>query len=360
MKKRLRVGVVGLGPIAQHEFLPYLHSSDGFRIQALCDISNTLVLHFGGKYGVRELYTDYRELVRSESIEAVVILNSCHTDVCIEAANAKKHILVEKPLCESPRQARMIESAVKKNNIRLMVAEMKRYDPGYQYGRELMKQLKDVRLIRVHDFCDGCFAVIDEVIEIERRIDISEADRRTDLEKWNDGLREVTGKYPPELYNFLLMAGSHDLNIMRGVFGDPIGVNYCNIWDNGRFVFSVLDYGEDASGTFEVGLNNCKWFDEYFVAYGLDKNVQITFPNPYLKNAPTIVEVKETKGGTIIEKRITASYEESFKKELDHFYQCITKDLDPVTNVEDGRKNVEILADMVKCYLDTRDGRELE
>jgi predicted dehydrogenase len=351
MKLKLRVGVVGLGPIAQHEFLPYLHTCEEYHLQALCDVSAKLLNYFSGKYGVRETYTSYLDLINSANIEAVIILNSCHTDVCIAAANAKKHILVEKPLCENPRQACLIESAVRKNNVKLMVAEMKRYDPGYEYGQELMKEMEDVRLVRVHDFCDGCFSVLNEIIKTQRRTDVSQSERHANTELWNSGLQEVTGEHPTALYHFLLMAGSHDLNILRGAFGDPSRIECCDIWDNGRFILSTLEYGKKIRAIFEIGLNNSKWFDEYLIAYGLRTSVKITFPNPYIKNSPTIVEVKETNGGTIVDKRITASYEESFKKELDHFYFCVTEDIEPVTNVEDGRKNVEILNEMVKCYL---------
>ena len=75
-----------------------------------------------------------------------------HGDIAEAAAEAGKHLLVEKPFCFDPAEGRRVLSAVERNGVKLMVGYMKRYDPGYIYGMERMRAMEDVRLIRVPRF----------------------------------------------------------------------------------------------------------------------------------------------------------------------------------------------------------------
>ena len=49
----------------------------------------------------------------------------------------------------------------------------------------------------------------------------------------------------------------------------------------------------------------------------------MTFPSPYLRNAPTHVDVARMNGGELEETRLTVSYEEAFKRELLEFDECV-------------------------------------
>src|SRR5215467_12352797 len=142
--KRLRVGVIGCGTVAQIMHLPYLRSlPDHYQIAAISDLSPGLLKAIGESYGVPEdrRFTDYRALLATD-VDAVIVLSSgSHAPQILAAAAAGKHILVEKPLCFTLREADEIIAAVRKANVTLMVAYMKRYDPGYRYAQQLVKQM---------------------------------------------------------------------------------------------------------------------------------------------------------------------------------------------------------------------------
>ena len=107
---------------------------------------------------MNERYVDYRELIAQSDLDIVAILTMDHGDIAEAAAEAGKHLLVEKPFCFDPAEGYRILSAVERNGVKLMVGYMKLYDPGYEYGMERMRAMEDVRLIRVHDFA-GDFTV---------------------------------------------------------------------------------------------------------------------------------------------------------------------------------------------------------
>jgi len=51
--------------------------------------------------------------------------------------------------------------------------------------------------------------------------------------------------------------------------------------------------------------------------------------------------------GTLIHQEIVTSYDEAFKRELKHFYDCIIKDVEPITSGEDARKDLELAIRMI-------------
>jgi len=74
----IRVGVVGCGEIAQIMHLPLLHELPELAIGGLCDLSRTVLDALGEQYGVARRTTDYRELVGSDEIDAVVVCTYDH------------------------------------------------------------------------------------------------------------------------------------------------------------------------------------------------------------------------------------------------------------------------------------------
>ena len=96
--KQLNIGVIGLGEIgAVH--CDALMQIPQAKLLAVADIDEARVKQIAEKTGAQP-YQDYKELLAREDIDAVIIAtpDHLHKEPCIHAANAGKHILVEKPL----------------------------------------------------------------------------------------------------------------------------------------------------------------------------------------------------------------------------------------------------------------------
>ena len=154
MTRRLKVGVVGAGVIAQVMHLHYLRElSDRFEIAALCDISGENADNNAQRYHVVKTFSDWREMVNDNEIDAVFILTSgSHAPIAIEAAKAGKHILVEKPMCFSVAEGLEMKAAAEAAGVTLMVAYPKRYDPAFERFREVALNVAEPRLMRVTTF----------------------------------------------------------------------------------------------------------------------------------------------------------------------------------------------------------------
>src|SRR5579884_1653675 len=148
--ERLKVGVIGCGGIAQMMHLPHLRElHDCFEVVGLADINETVLNAVGDYYGIARRFTDYQALLDT-GIDAVLILTSgSHAEPVIAAARAGKHVFAEKPLCYTSRELEEISEAVQTSGVRLMVGYMKRYDPAYRYGQRLIRELANLRYVRI-------------------------------------------------------------------------------------------------------------------------------------------------------------------------------------------------------------------
>lgn len=351
MGKTIKVGVIGCGQIAQIEHLPYLQESEDFEIYSLCDLSGEVVKKLGNIYGVpcERQYTNMDEMLADQDIDAVVICTKDHYEPGIKAARAGKHMLIEKPLAYNLWQAEEIIREAEKNQVVLMVGYMKRYDPGYEYFKKTVENLKDISLVRVHDF-GGSFDFTNSIYQIYRGSDIPGeviSKGQNDIQQAIARQMGEKRKHLGEAYSLMLGLSTHDTILMRHAFGKP-EVLFADVYQN-TFITSVLDYGTFRC-VFESGLvmNRRSW-DESLWVYAPEKNVSLHFPWPYLKNYPTVVKINENEDSTMVnmDKTVVNNYEESYRNEWKHFYDCICGKKVPLTCGEDARNDIQLAYDMM-------------
>src|SRR5262245_10515541 len=145
---RLKIGIIGCGAIAQIQYLPLLQAlRDDVETWALCDLSRGVMNALGEEYGVppERRFTDFHDLVAGE-VDAVVVCNTgSHAPPTIAAAEAGKHVLVEKPMATTVAEAEAMVAAAERSGTVLMVGYMKRHDPAYRYTAARVREMADVR-----------------------------------------------------------------------------------------------------------------------------------------------------------------------------------------------------------------------
>lgn len=349
--KKVHIGVIGCGAIAQIEHLPYLMELEQFELHSLCDLSRSVVDALGDKYGIPESgrYTNMEEMVQDPELDAVIICTKDHYEPGLCAARAGKHMLIEKPLAYNIKQAQEIVDEAKAHNAIVLVGYMKCYDPAYGYFQKKAKEMEKISLVRVHDF-GGSFDSNNLIFNIIRGNDIP-ADviekGKADIDK---AIADQLGAERAHLgpaYSLMLGLSTHDTILMRHIFGDP-EILFCDVFQD-TYIVSVLQYG-DFRCLFESGLamDRRDW-DEKFSIYSPKKNMTLSFPWPYLKNHPTKVIVNENEPDSMVnvDKEVMAGFDESYRNELLHFYDCIVNGKTPVTNGEDAIKDIKLAYEMM-------------
>ncbi|MCL6455111.1 MAG: Gfo/Idh/MocA family oxidoreductase [Alicyclobacillus sp.] len=124
----LQVGVIGAGSISSLHLGSYQKNPEAV-IYAICDLNEERARAKAEQYGAEKVYTDYRALLADPRVEAVSICtwNNTHAEIAIAALDAGKHVLVEKPLCQTVDQALQVEAAVRRSGKVLQVGFVRRY-----------------------------------------------------------------------------------------------------------------------------------------------------------------------------------------------------------------------------------------
>ncbi len=129
MSKKLKIGIVGCGGIANQKHLPAMkENSDFCEVVAFCDIIRERAEQAAATYGIpgAQVCEDYKELLANPDVEVVHVLtpNVSHSEITIAAFEAGKHVYCEKPMSHSSAEAEKMVAAWKKSG--------KQFTIGYQ------------------------------------------------------------------------------------------------------------------------------------------------------------------------------------------------------------------------------------
>jgi predicted dehydrogenase len=134
MAENLRVGLLGLGAIAQVVHLPVLHSLEGVTLAGVCDVDRAKAAAIANRFGVSRVYQKDEEVFKDPDIDAVVICTPSylHHTQATAALEGGKHVLIEKPLAIEADDASKVLKVAERAGKTLMVAMNNRYRPDIQ------------------------------------------------------------------------------------------------------------------------------------------------------------------------------------------------------------------------------------
>lgn len=337
---KVRVGLVGLGEVAQVIHLPILQQHfDLFEIAAICDISQELLTALGERYGVppANRYTDYRELGAQSDLDAILVLNSdeYHTDSALAALQHGKHVLIEKPMCLTRHEADTIIKARDEAGVQVMVGYMRRYAPAFVQAAEQVRALDKINYARVRDIIGQNSQFVDQSSVVLRPKDISQEAMQDRSARAGKLVQAAIGDVPPQLartYRLLCGLSSHDLSAMRELLGMPRRI--IAAYQAGSFLTTLFEY-ESFTVSFETGIDHNRRFDAHLTVYGETKEIRIQYDTPYIRQLPTRLFIHETQGEAYEEREIRPTFTDPYVVELLHFHEVITHNIKPKTSAED-------------------------
>jgi len=132
-KKKLRVGIIGTGGIAGMHAAG-LQKVEAVEVIAGADVNEKALSAFSAKYGLQHTFTDYREMLKLEALDAVSVCtpNFMHKEPTVAALKAGKHVMVEKPMAMTAREAQAMVDAAAESNLVLTIGFQFRFSPAAQ------------------------------------------------------------------------------------------------------------------------------------------------------------------------------------------------------------------------------------
>lgn len=149
----LRVAIVGCGRISDLHQLGYRGREDA-RIVAVCDTNSSLARKKAKEWGVEKVYSDYSQVLEDKEIQAVELLtpHHLHCPMTVQAAQAGKHISVQKPMALSAAEADEMITAANTAGVILRVYETFVFYPPAVRAREMIEagEIGELRAVRMH------------------------------------------------------------------------------------------------------------------------------------------------------------------------------------------------------------------
>ena len=155
-KKKLKVGIIGCGGIAFTKHMPSLAKLDTVEMVAFCDIEGEKAEKAARKYGTEDakVYSDYKELLEDAAIDVVHVCtpNKSHGFITVDALEAGKHVMCEKPMAKTAKDAREMVEAAKRTGKKLSIGYQNRFRPDSIYLKKACEagDLGEIYMAKAH------------------------------------------------------------------------------------------------------------------------------------------------------------------------------------------------------------------
>jgi len=262
----LNWGIIGAGGIAR-VFCNAMRFSKTGRVVAVASRTRERLDRLAGDFALPRRYTTYEALLADGDVDAVYIatIHPLHVECAIQAAQAGKHILVEKPIAMNYGQAAAMIDAARANDVFLMEAFMYRCHPQTRKLVELVQEgaIGQVRMVRA---VFSYYAAYDP------------ASRAYAKASGGGGILDV-GCYPASMVRLIAGAAAGQ------PFLDPVQVKGCGrLGPTGvdHYAAATLQFENDVVAQIVTGVA-CQIPDEVSV-YG-DEGM-LTLSNPWLPSSP--------------------------------------------------------------------------
>ena len=156
MTKKIKLGIIGCGGIANGKHLPSLSKVKKVELVAFCDIEVSKAEQAAEQYGTEnaKVYEDYKELLRDESIDVIHVLtpNISHAEISIAAMEAGKHVLCEKPMAKTASEAKEMLDVAKSTGKKLTIGYDNRFRPDSQHLHKITSRgdLGEIYFAKAH------------------------------------------------------------------------------------------------------------------------------------------------------------------------------------------------------------------
>ena len=141
MDRIVKIGIIGCGGIANGKHMPSLKKIKNVQMVAFCDIIEERAVKAAEEYGVEgaKVYTDYKELLKDRDIEVVHVCtpNRSHAFISIDAMEAGKHVMCEKPMAKTYKEAKEMLDTSERTGMKLTIGYQSRWRADSLYLKKM-------------------------------------------------------------------------------------------------------------------------------------------------------------------------------------------------------------------------------
>lgn len=341
----VRVGIIGCGAITIHRHAPEYSTNKNVEIAGFYDLNNQRAVSMAEKYKGK-VYESYEEMLNDPEIDAISVCNSnaYHATTTIAALNAGKHVLCEKPMATSLKDAEAMVKAARDNNKFLMVGHNQRLVGAHKRAKQLIKGGELGNVISFKTSFSHCGP-----------------------EKWSvdGGLNTWFFNKTTSFLGVMGDLGIHKIDLIRWLIDDDIEkvMSYVATIDKKDAAGNPIEVSDNAMCIMKstrgiIGSMNCSWTnygdeDNSTIIYLTKGVIKIFGDNTY----PVEVHFKNGEKAFYEVGKIQTNTEQTKSGVIDAFIECIVNNIPPEISGEEGLEALKII---FACMQSSKEGREIK
>ena len=327
----LKAAIIGVGNAGNWHANSIGKIPEMASVAALVDLNEKNLKRVGKKNPGADLSMDYREVLKRPDIDCVHIClpHHLHAKICIEAFEAGKHVLCEKPIAHTLQEADAMIMAGKKAGKTFMIAENQLFLPAHRKIKELIEAgiIGQPKMIRTYE--GG-----------------SEVKNMSDPTCWKGSFAEAGG-------GAWMDSGIHRVAVVRYLIGDIASIS-------GRAdrCLPEMNCTGDDNCSFSVSFENCALGSidcSFTVASEWNNKIEIYGTKGTIledHNWEQPIKLFSTLPGPdqgkwvcpeVEHRTFPGYYPLTFELEVKHFYECVTLGKEPFVTGEMGKKALEVI-----------------
>jgi predicted dehydrogenase len=330
--KRLRVGVLGAGPIAQAAHFESANKARNAELYAICDVAEDLAARMATAHGAAKVYTSYDEMLSDAAVDIVIVATSdpFHVPAALQALAAGKHVLCEKPIGISVEEVDELAEAVRGSDRLLQVGHMKRFDEGVQSAKAFVDGEMGGMLALKAWYCDST-----------HRYQVTDAVQPAMVR--SSSARRPAGNPKADLRRYYMLAhGSHLVDTARYLGGPIVEVEARLKESFGAYCWFVdVAFESGALGHLDLTVPVRMDWHEGFQIYGENGSVLAKTYNPWLYRSSEVDIFHEATAST---SRVLGADGHFYRRQLEALADSVLNGT-PLTGatIEDGVASVRAM-----------------
>ena len=331
--RRLRVGVLGAGPIAQFAHLDASVKARNADLYAICDAAPDLLARMAAVYAPQKTFTDFDAMLADPDLEAVIVATSdaWHVPMSTRALEAGKAVLCEKPIGVSVAEVEALSEVVKRSGRVLQVGHMKRFDPGLEAAERFIDEEMGQQLALKAWYCDSThrYTMTDAV----QPLPVTSRQQR----KPNGNPKADLRRY------FMLAHGSHLVDTARFLCGEITEVSARLSEKFGAYCWFVeTSFASGALGHLDLTVAVRMDWHEGFTLYGEHGSILAKTYNPWYYKSSDVEIFREADATT---HRVLGADGHFFRRQLEGFADAVLNGAPQRgADIEDGLASVRAMA----------------
>ena len=351
----MKVGIIGLGEVAQLMHIPVLHDMQGdFAITAVTDVSPSLTAHIAEKYCIKDTFSNAGELIKKSDTDVIFVLSpdQYHCEYVKEALEAGKHVFVEKPAALfSGELEELIEIRDNYPSRVVMVGYMRRFADNFLAAKAILAHTpRKTEYLRFRDIiCEGPF-YIKQTRPVFYPKDVPASIIDTGKARRSRHLDLALGKDSNAVfrtaYQMLTGLGCHSFSAVRELFGTP-EIRSVTASPNGEHLIVVMEF-DGFLGVYELVNNqDIVQFDASIEIFQKTRKLTIKYETPYVRHQPMSLEVIESSGSETKTSFYGPSWRDPFRNELEELAFCIREKREPKTTLKDALEDLRLFEKII-------------